>query len=73
MNLSKALICSAKFKSDHCLNNCFHGIPHMHEKERDANCKIGQLCTLSKSKSILTVHCKKLSAKQRKEIINESK
>jgi len=73
MNLSKALICSARSKSEHCRTNCFHGIPHMPEKERDANCKITETCKLSKSKGTIKIQCKKLSAKQRREFSIESK
>jgi len=73
INLSKALICSAKFKSEHCLTNCFHGVPHMPERERDANCRIPEICMLSNSKGIIKIQCKKLSAKQRKEFTDESK
>jgi len=66
------LMCNAQKKSDHCLNQCLHGKPHEHEKERDGNCKNPSYCTLSKSKSIIKVKCKILNKRQLKELRNES-
>lgn len=67
MDLSKAYVCSATKKGQHCLVVCPHGKPHEIEKERDANCRVSQVCTLSLKKGIIYVHCKKLTKKQIKE------
>jgi len=72
MDLTKAIICSAQNKSDHCLNDCFHGVPHIHERERDGNCKNKSHCSLSNAKRAVSVFCKKLNKKQRMEFENES-
>ena len=70
--LSKSLICNAKNKGEHCLTNCFHGIPHEREVERGSCHQGTEICTLSLG-GIVRVHCKKLTKKQVKEFMkNES-
>ena len=64
------ILCSAKYKSKHCLTKCFHGVPHEHETEREGNCRTPSSCSLSKAKHTITVQCKKLSRKQIKEFKN---
>jgi len=64
------IICSYRKKSDHCLNNCFHGIPHKIEIERDAKCHThSEICKIPKG--IIKVICRKLNKKQQKEWIEK--
>jgi len=62
----KLIVCSFRKKSNHCLNNCFHGKPHSIEVERDAKCHTNiEVCKIPKG--IIRVQCRKLNKKQQQE------
>ena len=68
-SVKRMMICSARKKNRHCLTECFHGIPHEKERERDA-CHLSQeICKIQKG--IIKVTCRHLNAKEKKEWITK--
>lgn len=75
---SKLILCTAPKKSDHCLNQCFCGVPHERDYGygNDMCHRKKEICFASNS-GIIKVTCKPLSKKERiawveKEMKNES-
>jgi len=64
MDLSKAIICNAKNKSEHCLTVCFHGKPHEQTGEKKNACHTKKIhCNLMEGKAT-SVICRKLFVKE---------
>lgn len=69
--LSKMVKCNTPKMSIHCKTQCMHGKPHEQDTGADS-CAKPQFCSLS-SAGIRKVHCKKLTQKEIKGIMDESR
>lgn len=59
------MICTAPKKKHHCLNHCFHGVPHKKESGRDACHLTSEICQIQKP-AIVRITCRHLNAKEQK-------
>jgi len=66
----KMMICTATKKKEHCIVQCFHGIPHKKESGREACHLNSEYCDIL-SPRIVKVTCKPLNKKQQKQWIKE--
>lgn len=67
--MKKLFMCDAKNKSEHCLEDCLHGRPHIKSRLPDANCeRLVELCGLSNSKRRVKVHCKRVGVRELKKM-----
>jgi len=58
-------ICNVKNPSEHCLEYCRHGKPHIKEPGIDCNCATEEeLCGLSNSKRKIRIKCRNLTKKE---------
>lgn len=57
----KDYICNNPDKSEHCLTNCLHGVPHVRD-----HCTQKAFCNLGKGNKIKKVWCRRLTKKEEK-------
>lgn len=60
MKKKKKVVCNIPIKGEHCLNHCFHGVPHEKETGKDA-CHLNyEFCNAHKNRKITKVICEEI-------------